>query len=479
MKIIDHDLLSLQEARILIEDAVISRDGLKEIKDEQIQSLKEDVKAYMKANLKNLSHLAYEESCYGKEDDEYFLASFYLNKIDDELKNFPKVFDVINSENTNEAFVALPKGITLAYIAPYLSVLTTFQIIFLAIHTRNPVIFVANKKVKNTIIKMVEDIAEICYENLYLRNVISVLKINSELANETLVESEEVSLIIENVLSDEKLKIKNKNSDHFLAEMGNNIVFIDKSADLEKVSKEIIRSKSFNNGLLPGVEQAIVVDNEAYDEAKSYFINNGAYFLTREEHLRLQKIIYDENLNIRKELIGRSANELLDMTGIDIDREIKVLIVTKPYVSMNSPYSKEKYHPILSMYIEDDWLNACEKCVELILNDEKGQSLSIYSNDSYVIEQFIERKPVARVLVNTSTGFGTIGLSSNLPLSFVVTSKQITGQKSTSLNPNHFIRYKQIAIEKDNRLNEFDDFIYESSKEGSLFKEVIKNIKNS
>ncbi|MBU5668824.1 aldehyde dehydrogenase family protein [Peptoniphilus sp. MSJ-1] len=479
MKIIDYDLLSLQEARILIEDAVIARDSLKEFKDEQIESLKETIKAYMKANLKNLTHLAYEESCYGNENDEYLITDFYIENIDNELTNFPRVFDVINSENTNEVFVALPKGITLSYIAPSLSVLTTFQIIYLALHTRNPVIFVANKKVKNTIIKMVEDIAEICYENLYIRNVVSILKINSELSNETLVESEEISLIIENILSDEKLKINNKNADHFLAEMGNNIVFIDKSADLKKVSNEIIRSKSFNNGLLPGVEQAIVVDSEVYDEAKNYFINNGAYFLTKDEHIKLQKIIYDENLKIRRELIGRSAKELLDMAKIKTNEDIKVLVVTKPYVSINSPYSKEKYHPILSMYIEDDWLNACEKCVELILNDEKGQSLSIYSNDSYVIEQFIEKKPVARVLVNTSTGFGTVGLTSNLPLSFIVTSRQITGQKSTSLNPNHFIRYKQIAMENGNRSNNFDDFIKKLDKESSLFKQVIKNIKDS
>lgn len=479
MKIIDYDLLSLQEARILIEDAVIARDSLKEFKDNQIESLKDQIKLYMKKNLKSLTHMSYEESCYGNEMDEYNLTNFYLENIDEELKNFPKVFDVIKSENTNEVFVALPKGITLAYIAPYLSVLTTFQIIYMAISTRNPVIIVANKKVKKTIIKMVEEITDICYENLYLRNVVSILKINSDLSNETLVESQEISLIIENVLSDEKLTIKNKNADHFLAEIGNNIVFIDKNADLESVAKEIIASKSFNNGLLPGVEQAVVVDHEAYDGVKNCFSSNGAYFLAKEEHMKLQKILYDDSLQIRKELIGRSAKELLKMADIKTDRDIKVLIVTKPYVSINSPYSKEKYHPILSMYIEDDWLNACEKCVELILNDEKGQSLSIYSNDNYVIEQFIEKKPVARVLVNTSTGFGTIGLSSNLPLSFIVTNKQITGQKSTSLNPNHLVRYKQIAMKDDNRSNKFKDFINKSKEGSSLFKEVYKNIKDS
>lgn len=458
MRIIDHDLLSIQEARILIEDAVIARESLRECKEDQLKELKTSIKNYFLKNLKDLTKLAYEESCYGNKNDEYLLSNYYLENIDNELKNFPKTYDVINSENKKEIFVALPKGIVVAYIAPYLSILTTFEIIYLSIHTRNPVIIVSDKKVKKTIIKIIDDISKICYQKVYIKNMVSTLKINSELANKTFCESEEISLIIDNVLNEKNINLTNKNKDYFLAEMGNNIVFIDKTADLDVAAEEIIRSKSFNNGLLPGVEQAIVVDSLVYEKVKNYFIEEGAYFLTSKDHIKLQKILYDENMNPRKELIGRNATELLKMINISSCRKIKVLIVTKPYVSINSPYSREKYHPILSMYIEDDWLNACEKCIELILNDKKGQSLSIYSNDDYVIEQFIEKKPVARVLVNTSTGFGSLGISSNLPLSFCISSKQIKGQKSTSLNSNHFIRYKQIVLKDNNKLKKFLGF---------------------
>ncbi|MGC8141339.1 hypothetical protein ACP3W2_28425, partial [Salmonella enterica] len=71
--------------------------------------------------------------------------------------------------------------------------------------------------------------------------------------------------------------------------------------------------------------------------------------------------------------------------------------------------------------------------VELILNDKKGQSLSIYSNDAYVIEQFIEKKPVARVLVNSPTGLGSVGIGTNLPISFSLSTKKIEGCNQTSL----------------------------------------------
>lgn len=478
MKIIDHDLLSLQEARILLEDALVARESLKEVSDGQIDQVKAALKHYIRSNIQNLSQAAYQESCYGRFRDECKLTSYYLDRVDQDLEKFPKIKEIIEDCQTKESFVALSKGPVVAFVPAYLSILITFQIAYLAIHTKNPVIFVADKRVKKTLAKMVDEMAEICNNHLYLNNVLAILKLNGPLADDYLAKSDQVALVIDNRLCEED-QIQPGKADHFIAEIGNNIVFIDKSADLDQVCHEIILSKSFNNGLFPGVEQALVVDSGVYHQAMDYFKKYGGYFLSEDQHIQLQKILYDENLRIRKELIGRSAKDLLTMLGIETDQEVEVLLVTKPYVSHQSPYSKEKYHPILSMYIEDDWLNACEKCVELILNDHRGQSLSIYSKDPYVIEQFIEKKPVARVLVNTSTGFGSVGLSSNLPLSFCLSSRQIPGQKSTSLNPNHFIHYKQLARQDIEKCQDFTHYLRASESRKDLFQEVLEKIKNS
>ena len=57
--------------------------------------------------------------------------------------------------------------------------------------------------------------------------------------------------------------------------------------------------------------------------------------------------------------------------------------------------------PVLPWYVEDDWMHACEKCIELLLFDRAGHTLVIHSRDAEVIRQFALKKPVARLLVNT------------------------------------------------------------------------------
>ena len=60
-------------------------------------------------------------------------------------------------------------------------------------------------------------------------------------------------------------------------------------------------------------------------------------------------------------------------------------------------------------------MHACEKCVELLLQERHAQTLAIHSRDEEVIRQFALKKPVARLLVNTGAAFGGMGLTTNLP----------------------------------------------------------------
>lgn len=476
MKVIDTDLLSVQQARILLEQAESSKESLLEIDMEERNDLLNKIKQYYKANIDQLAKMSFEETSYGRYEDEIKLGKYYLDNLDNELDSYPNIFDIVSGQNSRQ--VALSKGLSLVFIAPYLSTLTCFQAIYFAIRALNPLIIVSDTRCEKTVTKMVEDIKKILKEDFYPRGFLDILTYNSDLGEKTLYESDKVSFILENLLSEDKREIQNNQAQIFKAEIGNNIVFIDKDCDIDKASCEVINSKVFNNGLLPGVEQSVVVEENAYDQVVQKFKEYGAYFLSKDEHIKLEKILYDKNYNCRKELIGRSAKQIAEIAGIKVNSDTKILVVTKPYVSEKSPYSKEKYNPILSLYIENDWLNACEKCVELILNDKKGQSLSIYSNDSYVIEQFIEKKPVARVLVNAPTGLGSVGIGTNLPISFSLSTKKIEGLNQTSLTPNHFMKFREIGICDEKDINSF--LIKKTvKKDKDLFEKILNSLEKN
>lgn len=477
MNIIDSDLLSIQQSRILIEDANLCKQKLLELPEVVTKDFEKLVINYFKENMKNLIKNAHLESDYGNPNDELALAKYYLANIYIEFEKTAKIGQVIKQSNLD--LIGIPKGVCVTLLPAYLPILTAMNNILLAIHTLNPIIVVPNKRCKNEIIKMVEDIQDIAVNNFYPQEAILVLKHIAFKGVEELIQSKQISLVIEHRLCEDSLIDTTINADSFSACIGNNIVFVEKTANLPKCSKDIITSKSFNNGLLPGVEQSIVVETDIYSEFKNILEKDGAYFLSEEEQKRLAAVIYDDHYRPRKELIGKSSQEIAKIAGIKIHDNTKVLVVTKPYVSLRSPYSKEKYHPIISLYIEDDWKHACEKCIELILNDQKGQSLSIYTTDSYVIEQFIAKKPVAKILVNTSTGFGSVGLTSNLPLSFSLSTKQVAGVASKSLISDHFMFFREIGSININSNNILNEISIDHESKPSLFMQMAQEEKEN
>lgn len=453
MNVIDNDLLSIQEARIILESAIIANDNLKTFPKDCRDAFIDQVIDYFKHNLLSLIEEAYQETNYGNVEDEFKLGKYFLENILDEFKRFPQIMEIVEYPQRLTKMVAISKGIIVCKLNAYLPVVNFMHYLLLAIHTNNPLIIIPHKRCYQTIIKMWREVLKISQDYYYPLHSLSLLNHISEQGEYEILKNDQVALVVENLLFEQSTKLQGCVADWFQATLGNNVVFIEKTADLASAAKEIVISKSFNHGLLPGVEQSVIVETVVSDQFKNALVNEGAYFLNEYEQNILEKILYDDLLNPKIELIGKSAIDIADIAGIKVPGNTKILVVTKPYVSKNSPYSKEKFGPILSFYTEDDWQQACEKCIELILNDNDGQSLAIYTNDAYVIEQFIEKKPVARVLVNCSTGFGSIGLFAHFPLSLSLSCKEVGGVAFKSLVPNHFMTFKEIGISNHNNID--------------------------
>ncbi|MDU6064430.1 MAG: aldehyde dehydrogenase, partial [Anaerococcus sp.] len=186
MKVIDTDLLSVQQARILLEQAECSRENLLDIDKETRDDLLKKIKEYYKTNIDQLAKMSFEETSYGKYEDEIKLGKYYLDNLENEINSYPQIFDIVNEKNSKQ--VALSKGVSLVFIAPYLSTLTSFQAIYFAIRALNPLIIVSDARCRKTVTKMVCDIKKILKENFYPRGFLDILTYNSNLGEKTLYE---------------------------------------------------------------------------------------------------------------------------------------------------------------------------------------------------------------------------------------------------------------------------------------------------
>ena len=89
---------------------------------------------------------------------------------------------------------------------------------------------------------------------------------------------------------------------------------------------------------------------------------------------------------------------------------------------------------------------ACEKCIELLVNDGRGHTLVIHSKNENVIREFALKKPVSRVLVNTPATFGGIGATTNLfPALTLGCGAAGGGVTSDNVSPMNLINIRKVG----------------------------------
>ena len=62
---------------------------------------------------------------------------------------------------------------------------------------------------------------------------------------------------------------------------GNGPAFIERSADVKEAVRDIMISRTFDNGMGSGAEQYVVVDSLIAAQVKTEMLKNGAYFMKR------------------------------------------------------------------------------------------------------------------------------------------------------------------------------------------------------
>ncbi len=94
--------------------------------------------------------------------------------------------------------------------------------------------------------------------------------------------------------------------------------------------------------------------------------------------------------------------------------ETRVLIAPLEGVGRDYPLSIEKLCPVLSYYVVQDWREGCERCKQILRYGGMGHTMSIHSQNDQVILEFGLQKPAFRIVVNSPTTHGSVGLTTGL-----------------------------------------------------------------
>ena len=136
------------------------------------------------------------------------------------------------------------------------------------------------------------------------------------------------------------------------------------------------------------------------------------------------------------------------------------MVSQQKYITDINPYAGALLCPVLVFYIENDWMYACEKCMELLVNESCGHTLVIHSEDQDVIRQFMLKKPVGRILINTPAAFGAMGATTNLFPSMILGGLSAgLGITSDNVSPMNLVYMRNAAwgVREVSELEGFDE----------------------
>jgi acetaldehyde dehydrogenase (acetylating) len=229
---------------------------------------------------------------------------------------------------------------------------------------------------------------------------------------------------------------------------GNAPCYVDRTADVAKAASDIVLGKSFDNGVLCSSPNSVVVDTVVAEEAKREFVKQGAYFLSAAEAETLATALVTPQRLPNPKLVGQSALIIAKAIGIAVPPSTRALVAELKGVGRDYPLSIEKLCPVLSYYVVADWREGCERCIQILRYGGMGHTMSIHARDERVILEFGLKKPAFRIVVNTPTTHGSIGLTTGLDPAMTLGCGGYGGNiTSDNITPRHLLNIKRLAYE--------------------------------
>ena len=447
MNIIDNDLLSIQEARILAENANRAQQMLALFPQEKLDTFVEVMADAVQPHIEELAVLSADETDFGNWKDKYAKNHFVCTYLREQLRGKRCVGAISDDPQRGLVDIGVPMGVIAALCPATSPVSTTIYKTLIAIKSGNAIVFSPHPRARKTIGRALDIMIEAGEAAGLPEGAVCYMHTVTASGTIELMNHEQTSMILNTGVPGMLKAAQDSNKPLIYGGAGNGPVFIERTADIRQAVRDIISSKTFDYGLLPAAEQTVVVDAPVAEEVKTEFQRNHAWFMSGEESKKLASIIFESDGSANEDLIGIPAEKLAAKAGFKVPEGTVLLISEEKNASVRNPYTQVKLGPVVAFFVEEDWMHACEKCIELLLTLKQSHTLVIHSRSENVIREFALKKPVGRVLVNTPATFGSMGATTNLTPAMTLGSGSAGyGITSDNVSPENLVYIRKVGF---------------------------------
>lgn len=408
---------AFEEVEQLVANAQVALEEFLKLDQEQIDYIVAKCSVAGLDHHGTLAQVAIEETKRGVFEDKATKNLFACEYVVNNMRHLKTVGVISEDPVTGITEIADPVGVV-AGITPVTN--PTSTVIFKALiclKTRNPIIFAFHPSAQ----KCSKEAARIIYEAAVKagapKNCIQWIEHPSMDATTALISHTGVATILATGGNAMVKAAYSCGKPAMGVGAGNVPAYINKSADVEQAVNDIVLSKAFDNGMICASEQAVIIDKEVYKEAKELFTRFKAYFVNKEEKIKLSKYMFgystnEENVEAAKlnsAVVGKSAHWIAHEAGFEIPEDTSIICVECDFVGPKEPLTREKLSPVLAVLKSNDAEEGFKFAEQMVCFNGLGHSAAIHCKDQAMADSYGERVKAMRIIWNSPSTFGGIG----------------------------------------------------------------------
>jgi acetaldehyde dehydrogenase (acetylating) len=453
----DRDLASIAEARALARRARQAWLELAEFSQERIDAIVDAMAAAATPQAEAFARLAVEETGYGVVEDKIQKNLFSSQKVYEFIRPMKTVGVVARYDDRRVIEIAEPFGVVAAVVPSTNPTSTAIYKILISLKARCAIVLSPHPAAVKCITGVAEVMDEAARRAGAPAGAINWMSTVTLEGTQELMKQREVAVILATGGMGLVRAAYSAGKPAYGVGPGNAPAFIERTANVKKAVHDVVTGKTFDNGVLCSSENSVVVDEPIAEETKREFQAQGGYFMNKAEMDAVARLLVTPQRLPNPALVGKSAVAIAEKCGVSVPADTRVLIAPLDGVGRDFPLSIEKLCPVLSYYIVRDWREGCERCKQILRYGGMGHTMSIHSQNDQVILEFGLHKPAFRIVVNSPTTHGSVGLSTGLDPAMTLGCGGFGGNiTSDNISPRHLLNIKRVAYELTPTVSRWD-----------------------
>ncbi len=447
---LDKDLQARQEARLLAKKGERAQMQLARMPQAQLDAIVEGVAREFAAAASELAALAVQETGFGNIEDKTRKNEFASKTVADAVRGMRTV-GVLKEDAREKLWeVGVPVGVIAAIVPSTNPTSTVCYKAIIALKAGCSIVFSPHPKAIACTLRAAEVVRQAAERAGAPAGSVGCLRIPAMAGCQELMGAPEVRLILATGGPGMVRAAYSSGKPAIGVGAGNGPAYIHHSADIGRALRDILRSKTFDNGTVCASEQSIIVEKRIEDAVRQQAAGMGYYFMDTAEAGKLAKHLFRPDGTLNPGIVGRPAAELAQKAGFSVPAGTQVLVAREQEAGPTRPYSMEKLCPVLAFFVMDSDDAVLQKAIEVLHHEGSGHTFALHAQDAAVVRKFALQIPVSRFLVNTPAALGGIGATTGLFPALTLGCGAVGGSSSSNnISPLDLINIRRVAWGRD------------------------------